>query len=237
VRKPRWMSALVAVLALAALSACNRHEGNGTTTNEPAPASTAVDPAMQAREDAESTAKCAGNPLIAAMPPQTTIGGLPFRLWDCTFNSIRAVYGTDGGNEVDITLTDTRSPDIDKQPAMQDFYRHTLDTQRSIAAASVQMLLATLQTASSNPDAAQGIGGPDYLPIALPSPAGNEPMVIHVGARNDATPDEVVALFKDRYILSMEASNKDGAITGLSGPQAQALYGPFIAQMHPERLP
>lgn len=230
----RWTSILLSLLLVATLAACGKHDDHDTASTSAANA--APDAATQAREDTESTAKCESHPLAAAMPPRTTISGLPFRLWDCTFNSIRAVYGNDSGNEVDISLLDTRSPDIDKQPTMQDFYRRTMDTQRTMTAASVQMLTQTLAAAGDHPDSVQAIGGQDYLPVVLPASTG-EPIVIHVGARNDQAPPDVVALFKDRHVLTMEASRGNAAITGLDNAHARALYEPFIAQLHPERLP
>jgi hypothetical protein len=227
---------LPALLVIATLTACGKHEENSAASAPPPSPSTEQSAAAQAQEDAASTAKCEGNPLTKAMPPQTTIDGLPFRLWSCTFNSVRAVYGKEGGKQVDISITDTRSPDIDKQPAMQDFYHRTFDTQRSMTQFSVQMLVSTIDAAKSHPDTLNTVGGPDYAPIAVPSPTG-DPMLIHVGAQTDITPVEVVALFKDRHVLTMQASDKDGAITSLTGPKAQALFQPFIQQIHPELLP
>ncbi|GLQ89833.1 hypothetical protein [Dyella flagellata] len=47
----------------------------------------------------------------------------------------------------------------------------------------------------------------------------------------------VTALLKDRYVLSIGVRDKDGPISGLSGPQAQAIYDPFLKQMHLDALP
>jgi len=44
-------------------------------------------------------------------------------------------------------------------------------------------------------------------------------------------------LFKDRHVLSMRASDKGMLIVGLNGPQARAVYDPFITQLHPQFLP
>lgn len=227
---------IFATLALAVLAGCGKHESNEPPSTTPTASSAASDAATQAREDVASTAKCEGNPLIKAMPPKTSIGGLPFRAWSCTFNSIRAMYGNEGGKQVEIAITDTRSPSIDQQANMQQVYHQTFDTQRTMAQYSVQMLVSTIDAAKSNPDALNTVGGPDYAPIAVPSPTG-EPFLIHVGAQTEVSPAQVVAVFKDRHLLTIQASDKGSAVSGLTAPQAQALYEPFIAQIHPESLP
>lgn len=227
---------LVAMLAFATLAGCGKHESDESASTAPTASSVAADAAAQAREDAASTAKCDGNPLIKAMPPKTSIGGLPFRAWYCTFNSIRAVYGNEGGKQIEIAITDTRSPNIDQQANMQQVYHQTFDTQRTMAQYSVQMLVSTIDAAKSNPDALNTVGGPDYAPIAISSPTG-EPFLIHVGAQTEVSPAQVVAVFKDRHLLTIQASDKGSAVSGLTAPQAQALYEPFIAQIHPESLP
>jgi hypothetical protein len=227
---------LFAMLALAVLAGCGKHESDESASTTPPASSAVADAATQAREDAAATAKCEGNPLIKAMPPKTSIGGLPFRAWYCTFNSIRAVYGSEGGKQVEIAVIDTRSPSIDQQADMQQVYHQTFDTQRTMAQYSVQMLVSTIDAARSNPDALNTVGGPDYAPIAIPSSTG-EPFLIHVGAQTEVSPAQVVAVFKDRHLLSIQASDKGSAVSGLTAPKAQALYEPFIAQIHPESLP
>ncbi|QNK00617.1 hypothetical protein [Dyella telluris] len=244
-RKTLSLSSAVVVPALfaaALLAGCGKHEDNApapsaeNTDAADTAAQAKADAAARARDEAASTAQCAGNPLIKAMPPKTTIDGLPFRTWECTFNTIHAVYGKDDGKQVDISLTDTRSPDIDKQPVMKDFYRRTADTQLAITQSSVQMLVATIDSFKANPALTNAIGGPEYASMAEPS-ATKDPIVIHVGSKEDDAPAEVIALFKDRHVLTMRANDNGSAVTGLTAAQAQALYDPFIQQLHPELLP
>lgn len=227
---------LLATLALGMLAGCGKHESDEPASTTPPARSVATDAAAQAREDAAATAKCEGNPLIKAMPPKTSIGGLPFRAWSCTFNSIRAVYGSEGGKQVEISIIDTRSPSIDQQANMQQVYHQTFDTQRKLAQYSVQVLVSTIDAAKSNPDALTTVGGRDYAPIAIPSPTG-EPFLIHVGAQTEVSPAQVLAVFKDRHLLTIQASDKGSAVSDITAPKAQALYEPFIAQIHPESLP
>ena len=231
---PRWLPAL---LALGLLAACGKPADESSAPSGQADTASSGDQAASdARERAESTAKCEGNPLIPAMPPKSAIGDLPFEMWDCTFNSIRAVYGKDGGKEVSITLTDTRSPGMDKEPTMKDFYHRSSELQRTTTQSGVQILVAALEGSTSNPASVEAIGGPDYLPIVRSTPSG-DPLVIHVGAKSDPSAAEALAVLKDRYVLMLQASDKDGPISGLSGPQALAMYEPFLKQLHLDQLP
>jgi predicted outer membrane protein len=223
------------VLLIALLAACGKHEDNAATpqSTESPPA---ADRASQAQEEAAATAACEGNPLAKAMPPKTAINGLPFRTWDCTFNSIHAVYGTEGGKEVEISLTDTLSPDIDKQPAMQDFYRRTFNGQRAMAQSTVQLLTSTIDGFKANPGLLELIGGPDYEPVAESSATG-DPILIQIGRKDEQSPAEVIAVFKQRHVFHMQANDKDGATTGMNGPQARALYDPFLKELQVDKLP
>ncbi|GLQ91527.1 hypothetical protein [Dyella acidisoli] len=186
---------------------------------------------------AKSEEACSNNLLTKALPPKTTINDLPFERWDCTFNTARAEYGTKGGKEVEITLTDTRSPNINSQPdSLHDFYTHMGETVRQSAQFIVQTSVDTRKNTPAVPGALEAIGGPDYLPI-IESTLTGDPLVIQVGAKDDHTPAEVEALLRDRYALSISGSDKSGQISGLSGSQAQTLYDPFLKQMHLDSLP
>ncbi len=224
------------LLALTLLAACGKPANDGTApTHMPVDSQVSAD-AADARDLAESTAKCAGNPLLKAMPPKATIGDLPFWYWDCEFNSVRAVYGKDGGKQVDITLTDTRSPDFDKQPAMiVDMLKRTADTTRSMTQFAVQGDVATRKAMEQQPVMLQVIGGPDYLPVIETAPSG-EPIVIHVGAKGDPSEDSMSAVLKDRYVLVVQSRDKGVSASGMTGPQAQALYDPYLKQMHLDQL-
>lgn len=228
---------LSTLLAFTLLTACGKPAGDAAA---PAASSPDQPPSAEAADEkqlAESTAKCEGNPLIKVVPPKATIGNLPFWYWDCTFNSIRAVYGTDGGEQVDINLTDTRSPDFDKQPAITvDMLKRTSDTTRNMTQFAVQTSVETRKSMEQQPVMLEAIGGPDYLPIVETASTG-EPIVITVGTKNDAGEAGVSAVFKDRYVLVVQASDKNGTVHGLTGPQAQALYDPFLKQLHLDQLP
>lgn len=230
---PRWLPAL---LALGLLTACGKPADESTASPGPAAAaSTADQAAADAKDRAESTAKCEGNPLVKVMPPKSAIGDMPFEMWDCTFNSIRAVYGKDGGKEVSITLTDTRSPGMDKEPAMKDLYLRSSELQRTTVQGATELLVATAGRAKSDPATVEGLGGPDYVPIVQSTPSG-DPLVIDAGAKINPGPALAMAVVKDRYVLSVQASDQDGAITGISGAQALAMYEPFLKQLHLDQL-
>nr|WP_199042458.1 hypothetical protein [Dyella sp. ASV24] len=190
-----------------------------------------------AKELAESTAKCESNTLTKAMPPKSAVGGLPFWYWNCSFNTLGAVYGTDGGQQMEITLTDTRSPELDKQPAiMVETIKQASDGTRSLTQLSVQNYVETRKLMEQQPSTLEVIGGPDYMPIIETGPAG-EPIVIHVGAKISPSEDGVSALLKDRYVLVVQARDKDGSpVMGMTAPQAQALYDPYLKQMHLDLL-
>jgi hypothetical protein len=224
--------ALVTATALIVLASC------GAPTNQNAPNSAApTAAASQTKNRSNSDEACRDNLLIKALPPQNAIGDLPFERWDCSFNTASAYYGTNGGKEVEVTLNDTRSPNINTQPAaMHDFYTHMGETVRQSAKFTVETAVGTRKETPGVPGALDAIGGPDYLPV-VENTATGEPLVIQVGAKGDHVPAQAEALIKDRYALTIGAKDKDGQITGLSGPQAQALFDPFLKQMHLDALP
>lgn len=227
---------LPALLAFTLLAACGKPANDSAVPVNPQADSQASADGADAKDLAESTAKCEGNPLLKAMPPKATIGDLPFWYWDCTFNSVRAVYGKDGDKQMDITLTDTRSPDIDKQPAMiVDMLTRAAETTRAMTQVAVQGYVETRKALEQEPAMLQAIGGPEYLPVIETAPSG-EPIVIHVGTKGDPSDDAVSAVLKDRYVLVVQASDKNGSAGGMTGPQAQALYEPYLKQMHLEQL-
>lgn len=229
----RWLAAAV---ALSLLAACGRPASESTAPSEQATGTSSDDPARSAaRDHAESTAKCEGNPLVKVMPPKSAIGDMPFELWDCTFNSIRAVYGKDGGKQMTIRFIDTRSPEIDKTPATKDLFHHSLDLQRTTVQGATEILLAMVERAKSDPTIVEGVGGPDYMPIVQSTPSG-DPLVIDAGPKPSPGPAMTMAVLKDRYVLSVQASDQDGDITGISAAQAHALYEPFVQQLHLEQL-
>lgn len=220
---------LPALLALTLLAACGRHDDHGVAPS----ASDAA--AAQAKEDAAATAKCDDNPLLGTMPPRSSINGMTFRRQACTFNSIEAVYDNANGRQLTISITDTRSPLVDQQP-MKDGIQRTLDMQRKMTQVAVQTLMGTLDGFQSDAASVEAIGGPDYLPVAQRAPTG-EPVIIHVGAKTQYFPAEVVALLKDRYVLTIQAADKGNAVSSITTSQARALYEPFLGQMHLDTLP
>jgi hypothetical protein len=228
---------LPTLLAFTLLAACGKPTGESTApAGAPADTQASTDSA-DPKDLAERTAKCENHPLTKAMPPKATIGDLPFWYWECEFNSIHAIYGTNDGKQVDITLTDTRSPDVDKQSALVvDVLKRTADTTRNMTQFAVQTSVETRKAMEQQPETLQVIGGPDYLPVVETASTG-EPMVITVGTKNDANDASVSAVFKDRFVLVVQAREKDVNISGLTGPQAQALYDPYLKQMHLEHLP
>ncbi|WP_109125517.1 hypothetical protein [Dyella sp. C11] len=229
--QPTMLSVFV---AMTLLTACGKHQGDeeGGAQGNGQP-----DAAAQAREDAASTAKCEDNPLAQSLPPKETVGGLPFLLRDCASDSIRAVYGTHGGRQIEISMTDTSPPPAaGDQAAQQDLNRRTRDMQRSTSRAAIEMLTAMTDPMQTSADALAAIGGPDYAPILVPT-ATKDSFIVHVTAKTQVGPAEALALFKDRYMVTLQASDNGSALTGLTTPQAQALYLPFIQAFHPERLP
>jgi len=215
---------LPALMALTLLAACGKQAGESTASNASA-------------GNQASDAKCEGNPLIKAMPPKAAIDGQPFLYWDCEFNSVRAAYGKEGGRQVDVTLTDTRSPDLDKQPAMAiDLLRRTGDSTRAMTQFSVRTSVETGKAMEAQPVTLQMIGGPDYLPIVETAPSG-DPIVIHVSPKGDPSEPTAMAVLKDRYVLNVQAHVKGVTINNVTAPQAQALYDPFLKQMHLDQLP
>jgi hypothetical protein len=224
--------ALVTATALIVLASC------GAPTNQNAPNSAApTAAASQTKNRSNSDEACRDNLLIKALPPKDSIGGLPFERWNCTFNTASAFYGANSGKEVEITLSDTRSPNIGTQPeSMHGFYAHMGETMRQSAQFTVQTAVGTRQETPGVPGALEAIGGPDYLPVVETTPTGDS-LVMQVGSKGDHVPAEAEALIKDRYVLNVGAKDNSGQISGLSGPQAQALYDPFLKQMHLDALP
>lgn len=223
---------LLAVVAIALLAACGKHADEAASSADHGQA----DAAKQAQEDAASTAKCADNPLAQALPPKHDIGGLPFRLWDCTPASIRAVYGKNGGKQVEISVTDTHPADTGTPAGSEDVNRRTRDMQRSVTRQAIEMLTAMTDPMQANAESFRALGGPDYAPVLVPT-STKDSFVIHVTAQSEVGPAEAVALFKDRHVVTLQATDHGSALTGLNTPQAQALFLPFIQQFDPERLP
>ncbi|WP_426271192.1 hypothetical protein ACN9MB_06660 [Dyella kyungheensis] len=223
---------LLAFVAFPLLAACGKHEGNEAASVEHAP----PDAAQQARDDAASTARCADHPLAHAMPPRDTMAGLPFRLWDCTPASFRAVYGQDGGKQVEISITDTRPADTGASAGAEDLNRRTRDMQRSVTRSSIEMLTRMADPMRTNAESLGTLGGPAYAPVLVPT-STSASFVIYVSAQTERGPAEAVALFNDRQVVTLHAVEHGSAVTGLTTPQAQALYLPFIQSFHPERLP
>lgn len=220
--------AIVASILLAGCGAPPDHES--ATADAPSPG---VAWSGQAGNDAA----CEEHPLRKAMPSATRIGGLPFAHWECTFNRVRAVYGKEGGNALDITLTDTRSPALNQQPAAAvPMLRSSDDTLRSLTKFTVQGTVETRKAMEAQPMTLQVIGGPDHLPVIETAP-NNEPVVILVGMKDDPSKTTVTSLLKDRYVLNVQAYDKDGAVNSLTGPQARTLYDPFLKELHLDRLP
>lgn len=228
----RWrrLALLIAWVAIPLLAACGKQENSAGADHAQA------DAAQQARDDAASTAKCAANPLVQALPPKDDIGGLPFRLWDCTPASIRAVYGHDGGKQIEISITDTRPADTGTPAAAQDVNRRTRDMQRSVTRSAIEMLTSMADPMQTHTDSFGALGGPAYRPVLVPT-STQASFVIHVTAQTEIGPAEAVALFDDRYVVTLTATDHGSAVTGLTTPQAQAMYLPFIQQFHAERLP
>jgi len=222
---------LLALIAAPLLQACGKHEDNQASSAEHAK----PDPAQQARDDAASTARCADNPFVPALPPKQAIGGLPFRLWDCTPTTIRAVYGQIDGKQVEITVTDTRPTRIG-EAGTEDLNRRTREMQRSVTRTSIEMLSSMADPLRTSTQSLGVIGGPDYAPVLVPTSVA-APFVVYVSAQSEVGPAEAVALFGDRYVVNLQANEHGSAVTRLTTPQAQALYLPFIQQFHPERLP
>ncbi|HEX7814033.1 hypothetical protein [Dyella sp.] len=210
------------------LAACSGRHGDAQQASAPSGPDSA-------QQDAASTAECEGHVLVKAMPPKATIGGLPFKRWSCTFNAITAIYGDDNGREVDVSLTDTRSPGLDK-PDVAPGVKATFERQRNMTKATLQMMLDTIDGMKANPELLPAYGGPDYLSVALPEPTGDR-LVIEVPRKDDGGPVQVVALPRDRYVLGIQAKDHGTAVGGMTASQAQALYDPFIKAYHPERLP
>ncbi|PMQ05504.1 hypothetical protein DyAD56_09245 [Dyella sp. AD56] len=227
----RRLPALLAFTLLVA--ACGKPtDDHATAASPPADTQGSAD-ASNANELAESTAKCESNPLTKAMPPKSVVGDLPFWYWHCTFNTLSAVYGTDGGKQVEIMLTDTRPPELDKESGITaETFKQAADGTRSLTQLSVQNYVETRKLMEQQPSMVEVIGGPDYMPIIETGPAG-EPIVIYVGAKISPSEDAVSALLKDRYVLAVQARDKEGrSATGMTAPQAQALYDPYLKQMH-----
>lgn len=193
----------------------------------------------QGNDQAKSDEACRNNPLVKALPPRTAINDLPFERWECTFDTASASYGIEGGKQVDIMLTDTRSPDIDKQPAAaHDIYMRTAGTTRQMTKFNVQTSIATRKAMETQPATLAMIGGPDNLPVIENSPTGDPLVIDGRGAvKDDPGPPGAQALLKDRYVLSIQASDKTGSFNNQFGPRAQALYDPFLKQMHLDLLP
>lgn len=231
----RRLPALLAFTLLVA--ACGKPTDDHATADTPPADTQASDDASIAKERAESTAQCESNPLTKAMPPKSEVGGLPFWYYNCAFNTLGAVYGADGGRQVEITLTDTRSPELDRQSAITvETIKQASNGTRSLAQLSVQNYVETRKLMEQQPSTLEVIGGPDYMPIIETGPSG-EPIVIHVGAKISPSEDGVSALLKDRYVLTVQARNKDGdPVMGMTAPQAQALYDPYLKQMHLDLL-
>ena len=227
------LHALVTTSVLIFLAGC----GTPTNQNTPHSDTSTAATASHGNGHAKSEEACRDNLLIKALPPKEAIGELPFERWDCSFNTVSAYYGVDGGKEVEITLNDTRSPNINTQPAaLHDFYTHMGETVRQSAQLTVQTAAGTRKETPNVPGALEAIGGPDYLPVVENTPSG-DPLVMQVGAKGDHVPAEAEALIRDRYALTIGAKDKDGQVSGLTGPQAQALYDPFLKQMHLDALP
>ena len=223
---------LLTLIAIPLLAACGKHEGEATSGAE----NSQADAAKQAREDAASTAKCADNPLAPSLPPKDDIGGLPFRLWDCTPASIRAVYGKNAGKQVEISVTDTRPTDAGAPAGTEDVNRRTRDMQRSVTRQAIEMLTAMTDPMQTSAESFRALGGPDYAPVLVRTSTPDS-FVIHVTAQSEIGPAQAVALFNDRYVVTLQSTDHGSTLTGLTTPQAQALYLPFIQQFHPERLP
>lgn len=230
----RWRRSaiLLGFVAIPWLAACGKHEGNEAASVENAQ----PDAAQQARADAASTARCADHPLAQALPPKDTMAGLPFRLWDCTPASIRAVYGQNGGKQVEISVTDTRPADTGAPAGAEDVNRRTRDMQRSVTRSSIEMLTSMADPMRTSAESLGTLGGPAYAPLLVPT-STSASFVIYVSAQTEMGPAEAVALFNDRHVVTLHAIDHGSAVTGLTTPQAQALYLPFIQQFHPERLP
>ncbi|MET3654517.1 hypothetical protein [Dyella japonica] len=222
------------LITIPLLTACGKHAGDETSAS--GQESAQADEAKLAQEEAESTAKCADNPLAQALPPKDAIAGLPFRSWDCTPTSIHAVYGNRGGKQVDITVTDTRPSNTGVQPGMDDVNRRTRDMQRSVTRSAIELLTTMTDPLRTNADSLRSLGGPAYAPILVPT-STPDAFVIHVTAQSEVGPAEAVALFGDRHVVTLQSTDHGSALTGLTTPQAQALYLPFIQQFHAERLP
>jgi predicted small lipoprotein YifL len=223
---------LLALLALPLLAACGKHGDEAASSAD----NSQADAAKQAQEEAASTAKCADNPLAQALPPKDTIGGLPFRSWDCTPSSIRAVYGKNGGKQVEISVSDTRPADTGTPAGAEDVNRRTRDMQRSVTRQAIELLTSMTDPMQASAQSFDALGGPAYAPVLVPT-ATPDAFVIHVTAQSQVGPAEAVALFKDRHVVTLQSTDHGSALTGLNTPQAQALYLPFLQQFHPERLP
>lgn len=223
---------LLALLAIPLLVACGKHGDEAASSADHSQA----DAAKQAQEEAASTAKCVDNPLAQALPPKDDIGGLPFRSWDCTPDSIRAVYGRNGSKQVVIAVSDTNPTDTGAPAGAQDVSRRTRDMQRSVTRQAIEMLTSMTDPMRTNAESFRTLGGPDYAPVLVPTSTPDS-FVIHVTAQSEVGPAEAVALFKDRHVVTLQSNDHGSALTGLTTPQAQALYLPFIQQFHPERLP
>lgn len=225
-------SMLLTLLAIPLLAACGKHGSEATSGAD----NSQADAAKQAQADAASTAQCAGNPLAQALPPKDDIDGLPFRLWDCTPASIRAVYGKNGSKQVEISVTDTRPADHGAPAGADDVNRHTRDMQRSVTRQAIEMLTVMADPMQTNAESFRALGGPDYAPVLVHTSAPAS-FVIHVTAQSEVGPAQAIALFNDRYVVTLQSTDHGSALTGLTTPQAQALYLPFIQQFHPEQLP
>lgn len=227
VRSAWWLPARVLLAAaVLAAAACGKHADNE------APGSAQEDAATLARDDAASTAQCKDHPLAAALPPKETIGGLPFRSWDCTPATIHAVYGRRDGRQVEISVVDTRPTDT----GADDLNRRTRDMQRSMTRSAIELLTRMTDPMQANAGSFNSLGGPNYAPVLVHT-ATPSSFVVHVAAHSEVGPAEALALFGDRYVVTLQANDRGSALTGLTTPQAQALYLPYIQQFHPERLP
>lgn len=215
------------------LTGCSASGGQGAPKNE----TQSTSDAGKGNSHAKSEAACQDNLLVKALPPKDAINGYPFEFMDCTFNTARAIYGTKHGKEVEVTLSDTRSPGITSQPeAVRGFYTSMGESMRQATKLTVDGSIATRKGMEEQPILLPPIGGPDYLPVIETAPSG-EPLVVQVGAKGSGTPAVVAALLKDRYVVNIEARDGMASVSELSGPQAQAFYDPFLKQMHLELLP
>lgn len=222
----------IATSLIILLAGCSGHGGQDGPNSD----AQAAGNSHKTTGQAKSQEACQDNLLVKALPPKTTINGYPFEFMDCTFNTARAIYGTKDGKEVEVTLSDTRSPGITTQPeAVRGFYTSMGETMRQTAKMTVDGEIATRKSMLDTPMLLPPIGGPDYLSVIETAPTG-EPVVIQVGAKDNGTPAVVAALLKDRYVVNIQARDGVSSVSNLTGPQAQQFYDPFLHQMHLEQL-